>query len=201
MLGGSMSDKQAISQLIPLEIALSEDLRGLLSQLLRRTASLARADRGLAACADLKNGRVEVLSTLNLPEAAAAPAVMRADSPVGKRLLVDGWTHKDFFSPDADLALTLTVPTVDPSTQRAFLRFEWPPGADVPDRDLRALSDILGMSSRVVFNTEKDRRYDRLRQQTPVEIEPVADSAFDEPRMELLLRKIVERLAAQFHGC
>jgi DNA-binding NtrC family response regulator len=57
------------------------------------------------------------------------------------------------------------------------------------------------MSTRVVFNTEKARRYDRLRQQTPVEIEPVADSAFDEPRMELLLGKIVERLAAQFHGC
>ena len=34
---------------------------------------------------------------------------------------------------------------------------------------------------------------------SPVEIEPVADSAFDEPRMDLLLGKIVERLAAQFH--
>jgi DNA-binding NtrC family response regulator len=196
-----MTDKQAISQLIPLEIALSEDLRGLMAQLLRRAASLARADRGLAACADLKNGRIEVLSTLNLPEAAAGAAVLRADSPEGKRLLVDGWTRKDFVSGSAALALTLSLPTVDPSTHRVFLRFEWPAGADVPDRELRAVSDILGLSTRVVFNTEKARRYDRLRQESPVEVEPVADSAFDEPRMELLLRKIVERLAAQFQGC
>jgi DNA-binding NtrC family response regulator len=195
-----MSDKQAISQLIPLEIALSEDLRSLMGQLLRRTAPLARADRGLAACVDVKNGRVEVLSTLNLPEAAGAAAVIRAESPEGKRLLVDGWTRKDCFSRDAVLALTLSVPTVDPSTHRTILRFEWPAGADVPERDLRALSDILGLSTRVVFNTEKARRYDRLRQQSPVEIEPVADAGFDEPRMELLLKKIVERLAAQFNG-
>jgi len=196
-----MTDKQAISQLIPLEIVLSEDLRTLMGQLLRRAAPLARADRGLAACVDLKNGRVEVLSTLNLPEAAGGAAVIRTDSPEGKRLLVDGWTRKDFFSRDAVLALTLSVPTVDPSVHRAFLRFEWPADADVPERELRAVSDILGLSTRVVFNSEKARRYDRLRQQSPVEIEPVADAGFDEPRMELLVSKIVERLAAQFHGC
>jgi DNA-binding NtrC family response regulator len=201
MAEGFMTDKQAISQLIPLEIALSDDLRSLLSQLLRRAAPLARADRGLAACVDVKNGRIEILSTLNLPEAAGGPAVIRADSPEGKRLLVEGWTRRDLFSPDAVMALTLSVPAVDPSAHRAFLRFEWPADADVPDRELRAVSDILGLSTRVVFNMEKARRYDRLRQQSPVKIEPVADEGFDEPRMELLLKKIVERLAAQFPGC
>ena len=195
-----MTDKQSISQLIPLEIALSDDLRTLLTQLLRRTATLARAERGIAACADLKNGRIEILSTLNLPEAVTAGAVVRADSPNGKRLLAEGWTRKDLLSPDSALALTLSVPTVDPLAHRAILRFEWPDGVDVPTRELRALSDILGLSTRVVFNTEKARRYDRLRHQSPVEIEPVADSAFDEPRMDLLLGKIVERLAAQFHA-
>jgi len=195
-----MTDNQAISQLIPLEIALAEDLRSLLSQLLRRAAPLARADRGLAGCADLKNGRVEVLSTLNLPEAAHGPAVLRADSPEGKRLLVEGWTRKDLLSPGAALALTLSVPTVDPSSFRAFVRFEWPADVVVPERELRAVCDLLGLSTRIVFNTEKGRRYDRLRQLSPVAAEPVGDSAFDEPRMELLLGKIVERLA-QIQGC
>jgi len=195
-----MTDKQAISQLIPLEIVLAEDLRALMTQLLRRTASLAGADRGLAASADLKAGRVEILSTLNLPEAVGPAAAVRIDSPAGKRLLVEGWSRKDLFSPGAALGLTLSLPTLDPSAHRALLHLEWPTGADVPDQELRALVDILSLSTRVVFNTEKARRYDRLRQQSAIEIEPVADSGFDEPRIDLLLGKMVERLATQFQG-
>ncbi len=192
-----MSDKQAISQLIPLEISLADDLRSLLVQLLHRTAALARAERGLAACADLKTGRIEILSTMNLPSPPSA--TLRTDSPEGRRLLADGWSRKDFVSPDAALALTLTVPTVDPASLRVIVRLEWPQGAEVPTSELRALGDILKLSTRVVFDTEKARRYDRLRQNWNAEVEPVADSAYDEPVIELLLGKIVERLMTQFH--
>src|SRR5436190_1950056 len=192
--GPIMSDKQAISQLIPLEISLADDLRTLLVQLLRRTATLACADRGLAACADLKTGRIEILSTLNLP--AAPSATIRTDSPEGRRLLAEGWSRKDFLSPGAGLALNVAVPTVDPASLRVILRFEWPAGAAVPTDQLRALCDIFRLSTRVVFDTEKARRYERLRQQNQVEVEPVADSAFDEPKIELLRGKIVQRLMA-----